>query len=95
LHYAALLLVTLGFAGLTIISVCIELLQEHRAASSRLAGAMGLFLFAISFVSLRRRTGADGVVDGTALHHAGLRWRCWSWLQDYRFLLVDAFLRSW
>ena len=49
-HYAALLLVTLGFGGLTVISVILEVRQKDGAAGSRLAGAMGLFLFAISFV---------------------------------------------
>ena len=48
-HYAALILVTAGFACITIISVLLELREEKRAAGSRLAGAMGLFLLAISF----------------------------------------------
>jgi hypothetical protein len=42
LHYAALLVVTLGFAVLTILSLILEWSQENRAAGSRLAGAMGL-----------------------------------------------------
>src|SRR6202034_554993 len=92
LHYAALLLVTLGFAGLTIISVCIELLQEHRAAGSRLAGAMGLFLFAISFVHFGAPARMAWSME-LALHHAGLPLALLVLLQDYRFLLVDAFLR--
>jgi hypothetical protein len=49
-HYAALLLVTMGFGGLTVISVFLEVRRRNRAAGSRLAGAMALFLFAISFV---------------------------------------------
>jgi two-component system LytT family sensor kinase len=93
LHYAALLLVTLGFAGLTIISVCIELLQEHRAAGSRLAGAMGLFLFAISFVHFGGGPARMAWSMELALHHAGLPLALLVLLQDYRFLLVDAFLR--
>jgi hypothetical protein len=48
-HYAALLLVTLGFAWLTVIFAVLEIRQRNRAAASRLAGAMVLFLFAISF----------------------------------------------
>ena len=93
LHYAALLMVTLGFAGLTIISVCIELLQEHRAAGSRLAGAMGLFLFAISFVHFGGGPARMAWSMELALHHAGLPLALLVLLQDYRFLLVDAFLR--
>src|SRR5271166_2149638 len=48
-HFAALLEVTIGFAALTIVSVLVELRQKNRAATSRLVGAMVLFLFAISF----------------------------------------------
>src|SRR6202030_952804 len=47
-HYAALLLVTIGFGGLTVVSVFLEVRKRNRAAGSRLAGAMALFLFAIS-----------------------------------------------
>ena len=42
-HYAALLLVTLGFAWLTVIFIILEMRQRNRAAISRLAGAMVLF----------------------------------------------------
>src|SRR5580692_6085982 len=35
-HFAALLVVTLGFAALTIVSVVVELRQKNRAATSRL-----------------------------------------------------------
>jgi hypothetical protein len=42
LHNAALLLVTLGFTALTVISVFLELRHRNHAAGSRLAGAMGL-----------------------------------------------------
>src|SRR5260370_4291423 len=48
-HYAALLLVTLGFVGLTVLSVFLEMRERNRRAASRLAGAMALFLLAISF----------------------------------------------
>ena len=50
-HYAALLLVTIGFGVLTTISVVQETLTGRKDGSGpRLAGAMVLFLFAISFV---------------------------------------------
>ena len=92
-HYAALLLVTIGFAGLTVISVFLELRQEHRAAGSRLAGAMGLFLFAISFVHFGGEHTRLAWSKEIALHHAGLPLALLVLLQDYRFLLLDAFLR--
>jgi two-component system, LytTR family, sensor kinase len=92
-HYAALLLVTVGFAVLTIISVFLELRHENRAAGSRLAGAMGLFLFAISFVHLGAEHTRLAWSKEIALHHAGLPLALLVLLQDYRFLLLDAFIR--
>jgi two-component system LytT family sensor kinase len=93
LHYAALLVVTLGFAFLTILSVILEWRQENRAAGSRLAGAMGLFLFAISFAHFGAAHTQLAWSKEAALHHAGLPLALLVLLQDYRFLLMDAFLR--
>ena len=92
-HYAALLLVTVGFAVLTVVSVFLELRHENRAAGSRLAGAMGLFLFAISFVHFGAEHTRLAWSKEIALHHAGLPLALLVLLQDYRFLLLDAFLR--
>src|SRR6266404_4525100 len=92
-HYAALLLVTVGFVVLTVISVFLELRQANRAAGSRLAGAMGLFLFAISFVHFGAEHTRLAWSKEIALHHAGLPLALLVLLQDYRFLLLDAFLR--
>ena len=93
LHRAALLLITVGFSVLTVLSLFLEWRHAGRAAGSRLAGAMCLFLLAISF------THFGGVHTGmawsreAALHHAGLPLALLVLLQDYRFLLLDAFLR--
>ena len=92
-HYAALLLVTVGFAGLTTISVVIELRGRNRAAGSRLAAAMALFLFAISFVHFGPAHAPLAWSGEIAFHHAGLPLALLVILQDYRFLLLDAFLR--
>src|SRR5580704_11164416 len=92
-HYAALLLVTLGFAGLTAISVFLELRQANPAAGSRLAGAMRLFLFAISFVHFGAEHTRQEWSKELAFHHAGLPLALLVLLQDYRFPLLDAFLR--
>src|SRR5580704_10860482 len=92
-HYAALILVTAGFACLTIISVLLELRQEKRAAGSRLAGAMGLFLLAISFAHFGADHPRHAWSGEIALHHAGIPLALLVLLQDYRFLLLDAFLR--
>ena len=92
-HYAALLLVTLGFGGLTVISVILEVRQSDGAAGSRLAGAMGLFLFAISFVHFGASHPRQVWSGEIALHHAGIPLALLVLLQDYRFLLLDTFLR--
>jgi hypothetical protein len=92
-HRAALLLVTVGFSVLTIISVFLELRHENRAAGSQLAGAMGLFLFAISFAHFGAEQTRLAWSKEIALHHAGLPLALLVLPQDYRLLLLDAFLR--
>jgi len=92
-HYAALLLVTVGFTGLTAVSVFLELRHQNRAAGSRLAAAMALFLFAISFVHFSSAHAPHAWSGEIAFHHAGLPLALLVILQDYRFLLLDAFLR--
>jgi two-component system LytT family sensor kinase len=92
-HYAALLLVTLGFAWLTVIFAVLEVRQRNRAAASRLAGAMVLFLFAISFAHFNAEHAHQAWSKEIALHHAGIPLALFVLLQDYRFLLLDAFLR--
>ena len=92
-HYAALLVVTLGFAGLTALSVFLEMREKNRPAASRLAGAMGLFLLAISFAHFSSEHPSHAWSGEVALHHAGLPLAIFVLLQDYRFLLLDAFLR--
>ncbi len=92
-HYAALLIVTLGFTGLTAISVVFELRRQNKAAVPRLIGAMGLFLFAISFLHFSSEKPGGAWSREIALHHAGLPLALLVLLQDYRFLLLDTFLR--
>jgi len=92
-HDAALLLVIVGFGGLTVISVVLEVRRENRAAGSRLAAAMGLFLFAISFAHFGSQHPQYPWSGEFALHHAGLPLALLVLLQDYRFLLLDVFLR--
>jgi hypothetical protein len=92
-HYAALLVVTLGFTGLTAISVSLDLREKNPAAGSRLAAAMALFLFAISFVHFGSENGQHAWSGEIAFHHAGIPLALLVILQDYRFLLLDALLR--
>ena len=92
-HYAALLLVMLGFAGLTLLSFFLEMRERNRLAASRLAGAMGLFLLAISFSHFSSEHPSRALWVEIVLHHAGLLLAIFVLLQDYRFLLLDVFLR--
>jgi two-component system, LytTR family, sensor kinase len=93
LHYAALSIVTIGFTALTALSVLVELRRKNRAAVPRLIGAMGLFLFAISFVHFGSEHAHGAWSRELAFHHAGLPLALLVLLQDYRFLLLDAFVR--
>src|SRR6266852_4032761 len=54
---------------------------------------MGLFLLAISFVHFGAEHTRLAWSKEIALHHAGLPLALLVLLQDYRFLLLDAFLR--
>jgi hypothetical protein len=92
-HRAALLLVTFGFSALTLISVIVEWRRKDGAAGSRLAAAMGLFLFAISFAHFGESHAGEAWTRELAFHHAGIPLALFVLLQDYRFLLLDAFLR--
>jgi len=93
-HYAAILLVTVGFAALTTASVIQEALSGPRdGGGKRLAGAMVLFLFAISFAHFGSAHDIKAWSGEAALHHAGIPLALFVLLQDYRFLLLDAFIR--
>jgi two-component system LytT family sensor kinase len=93
-HYAALLLVTIGFGILTVLLVILEAVSHEKGgAGARLAGAMVLFLFAISFVHFGSSHDAKAWSGEAALHHAGIPLALFVLLQDYRFLLLDAFIR--
>jgi len=93
-HYAAILLITIGFAVLTTLSVIQEALSgPHDGGGKRLAGAMVLFLFAISFAHFGSTHDIKAWSGEAALHHAGIPLALFVLLQDYRFLLLDAFIR--
>ncbi len=93
-HHAALLLITLGFSGLTLVTVALDARRrERRGAGSRLVVSMCLFLLAISFVHFGAGDTRHAWSGELALHHAGIPLALVVLLHDYRFLLLDAFLR--
>jgi hypothetical protein len=86
-HHAALGLVTVGFGGLTILSIVLDLWRRPvpNATLLRFAAAMCVLLFSVAFVYFDTRAGH--------FHHAGIPLSLFLLLIDYRFLLLDAFLR--
>jgi two-component system LytT family sensor kinase len=96
LHQAALWVITLGFAPLTVVAMLTARRSPGapgRNAGSRIAVGMCLFLLAISFVHFSPGRVSAAWSGEIALHHAGIPLALYVLLQDYRFLLLDAFLR--
>lgn len=96
-HRLALVLITVGFGALTVIAAVTLFsgvqAQERRRVLSSLLGTMALFLFAMSFVHFGYGEVAGAWPVELILHHAGIPLALVVLLQDYRFVLLDAFLR--
>jgi two-component system, LytTR family, sensor kinase len=95
LHQAALWVIIVGFGPLTLIAMFAARRDTSppRHAGPRILAGMCLFLLAISFVHFRQGRMSTAWTGEVALHHAGIPLALYVLLQDYRFLLVDAFLR--
>ena len=92
----ALILIPVGFGLLTIFAVILltsRRMPESRSKVSRIAGAMCLFLFAISFVHFGSASPDSAWSSELIIHHAGIPIALFVLLQDYRFVLLDAFVR--
>ncbi|MCU1325678.1 MAG: hypothetical protein JWN34_1048 [Bryobacterales bacterium] len=93
-HYAAILLVTIGFGTLTAVELIREVAHPNKEGRGKqLAFAMVLFLLAISFAHFRADHDTWGWSGEAALHHAAIPLALFVLLQDYRFVLADAFVR--
>ena len=93
-HRWGLNLITAGFMALTCIAAAaIWRDANRRAAASRLVGTMSLFLLAISFVHFGGGHAQQVWSRELAFHHAAIPLALLVLLQDYRFVLLDAFLR--
>jgi two-component system LytT family sensor kinase len=95
-HRQALLLITLGFSALTaiaVVKVALQAAPQRRAKASRIAGAMCAALFAMSFVHLGSGHPSEVWSQELVFHHAGIPLALFVLLQDYRFVLLDAFVR--
>jgi hypothetical protein len=95
-HRLGLQLITVGFGLLTCFAAAGyfgSLDQTRRANTSRLVGTMSLFLLAMSFVHLGGGHAAQVWSRELAFHHAAIPLALLVLMQDYRFVLLDAFLR--
>jgi hypothetical protein len=95
-HRLGLQMITVGFGVLTCIAAGLfftTLDHSRRATTSRLVGTMSLFLLAMSFVHLGGGHAAQVWSRELAFHHAAIPLALLVLMQDYRFVLLDAFLR--
>ncbi|MBM3784628.1 MAG: hypothetical protein FJW30_09735 [Acidobacteria bacterium] len=96
LHRLGLGTITIGFGVLTAQAVLALLWREHaqpRGSTSRLLGTMALFLFATSFVHFGESHTHEVWSKELVIHHAGIPLALFVLLQEWRFLMADAFVR--
>jgi len=92
LHYRALLVITIGFLILTVAAVAGAALRK-RPGGMRILASMCLALFAMSFVHFGKGHARQVWSSELVVHHAGIPLAIFVLLQDYRFVLLDAFVR--
>jgi hypothetical protein len=93
LHGAALAFITYGFGALAVVAAISLAQGRARGAGMRALGAMGLFLFAMSFLHFGAAHGPEAWGHELIFHHAGIPLALIVLLQDHRFLLLDVFIR--
>lgn len=90
----ALLLITVGFVVLTAISVVrVTKRRDQRGRTSRVVTSMCLLLFSMSFAHFGSGHSLHAWSSEVALHHGGIPLALFILMQDYRFVLLDAFVR--
>jgi signal transduction histidine kinase len=95
-HRIAISLITIGFSILTAIALAglaWERGREKPGRTSRMLGAMCSSLFAMSFVHFGSGHPPAAWSKEILLHHGGIPLALFVLLQDYRFVLLDAFIR--
>jgi two-component system LytT family sensor kinase len=95
LHQRALLLITIGFLVLTAAAVTRAAFGSDpgRRGGIRIIASMCLALFATSFVHFGQGHASQAWSSELVVHHAGIPLALFVLLQDYRFVLLDAFVR--
>ncbi|MCC7157463.1 MAG: histidine kinase [Bryobacterales bacterium] len=88
-HRVALVLTSVVFAVLAIAAS----IHTLRSGAFRLVGAMGLFLLSLTFAHFDYPTVHDYWQLELLVHHASIPIALFVLLQDYRFVMADAFIR--
>jgi two-component system LytT family sensor kinase len=92
LHQSALLVITVGFLVLAIGAVTGPAVRT-RPSGFRVLPSMCLALFATSFIHFGTGHASQVWSSELIVHHAGIPLALFVLLQDYRFVLLDAFVR--
>ena len=92
LHYRALMVITIGFLVLTVAAAAGSALRR-RPGGMRILASMCLALFAMSFIHFGKGHARQVWSNELVVHHAGIPLAIFVLLQDYRFVLLDAFVR--
>ena len=92
---AGLASINYGFGSLSIIGAVLLARggSQRRRSGMRTLAAMALFLLALSFVHFGRAHEPGAWLHELVFHHAGIPLALFVLLQDYRFLLMDVFVR--
>ena len=96
LHQMALLLITVGFLLLTAAAVLGSVVYPGSAGfagGTRIMASMCLALFSASFLHFGAGHASQAWSSELVVHHAGIPLALFVLLQDYRFVLLDAFIR--
>jgi len=96
LHQMALLVITAGFLVLAGTAAARAAFRRGRRAplgGGRIVASMCLALFAMSFVHFGAGHASHAWSSELVVHHAGIPLALFVLLQDYRFVLLDAFVR--
>jgi signal transduction histidine kinase len=88
-HAAALLTLSIGFAVLALVG----LFEQRRRPRSPTAASVCVILLALSFSHFLSSAQETSFWAELVLHHAGIPVALIVVLEEYRFLLLDAFLR--
>jgi len=94
-HALGINAITYGFGGLAVVAAVLLSRGRfsRRAAGMRALAAISLFLLAASFVHFGTEHGPGSWTHELIFHHAGIPLALFVLLQDYRFLLLDVFVR--